>query len=65
MLSIFKDLFIESTHMLYSMSKNGLGCGKFHNHCDGKGPTILLIRTEDNHVFGGYNPYSWRTDHCY
>ena len=41
------------------MSKNGSKSEDFHNFCDNKGPTLTLIKTSKNHVFGGFTPLSW------
>jgi hypothetical protein len=32
---------------------------KFHENCDNKGPTLTIIKTTTDHVFGGYTTASW------
>ena len=32
---------------------------QFHEYCDNKGPTITIIRTNYNHIFGGYTSIPW------
>ncbi|CAJ0827204.1 5762_t:CDS:2, partial [Entrophospora sp. SA101] len=35
---------------------------KFHRLCDGKGPTITLLRLKaTNEIIGGYNPFEWKS----
>ncbi len=35
---------------------------KFHKLCDGKGPTITLLRLKaTNEIIGGYNPFEWKS----
>ena len=45
--------------LLYSGTRDGLTAADFHRQCDGKGPTLTLIRTPAGHVFGGYTAASW------
>ena len=35
---------------------------KFHELCDGKGPTITIVRSENKKLFGGYASISWNSD---
>ena len=28
-------------------------------HCDNKGPTLTIIRSKKNHLYGGYTPLPW------
>lgn len=35
---------------------------KFHELCDGKGPTIIIARSEYKKLFGGYASISWHTN---
>ncbi len=38
---------------------------RFHAACDNKGATIMFVKANYGHVFGGYNPLSWISDFCY
>ena len=38
---------------------------RFHENCDDKGPTILLVKANGGHIFGGFNPVGWKSDFCY
>jgi len=44
---------------LYQASKDGWSGSKFHSLCDGKGPTLVLVKLTNKHVFGGYTKESW------
>jgi len=43
---------------MYVASRDGDRASDFHDHCDGKGPTVVIIETT-GHVFGGYAGISW------
>ena len=40
--------------LIFSATINGDNCNDFHKFCDGKGPTVTIIKVENNHIFGGY-----------
>ena len=46
--------------LLYKMSENGSSWEDFHKYCDNKGPTLLLIHTTENKIFGGFTPLNWK-----
>ena len=31
----------------------------FHNKCDNQGPTIVLIQSDKDYIFGGFPSISW------
>ena len=48
--------------LLYRGSAHGMTAAAFHARCDGKGPTLTLIRADEGGrvcVFGGYTSASW------
>lgn len=45
--------------MLYSSARDGFDSAKFHQLCDEKGATLTVVRTKDNHIFGGYASVPW------
>eukprot|EP01084_Bolivina_argentea_P055418 101614_1 len=47
------------TRLLYRATENLFSIPKMHSLCDNKGPTIVVIENELNHVFGGYARKSW------
>ena len=44
--------------LLYRASQNGWTAANFHSCCDGKGPTVTVIKS-GNYVFGGYTEEKW------
>ena len=41
-------------------SEDGFNLSSFHNKCDNKGATIVIVKIRGtNEIVGGYNPYSW------
>ena len=44
---------------LYSTKKDGDNPSKFHEKCDGKNPTITIIKTKKGYRFGGYTTIPW------
>ena len=45
--------------LIFKMSENGSKSEDFHKYCDNKGPTLILIKTIKNRIFGGFTPLSW------
>ena len=41
-------------------SVNGWAASTFHSRCDGKGPTVTIIKV-GRYIFGGYTSVSWGT----
>ena len=50
------------TLLLYRASEHEFSSEAFHEQCDKKGPTIVVIRNEHNHVYGGYASVSWNVE---
>jgi len=49
----------KSPVKIYRASDDGRKASDFHKHCDGKGPTLTIIKTTNGRVFGGYSVVSW------
>lgn len=45
--------------LLYKMSAHGNSSSNFHGYCNGKSPTLSLIRTTKGYRFGGFTTVSW------
>ena len=45
--------------LIFRMSKDGDQSKDFHNNCDNKDPTLILIETVKGYIFGGYTPLNW------
>ena len=47
------------TELLYRKTDNGDSYDTFHQLCDNKGPTLILIKGTKGFIIGGYTPLSW------
>ena len=45
--------------MIYSASQHGFSAETFHNHCDGKAPTYVIIQSNEGNICGGYSDVPW------
>jgi hypothetical protein len=45
-------------NLCYRASRDGWGGQHFHQHCNNKGPTVVLIKV-NNYIFGGYTDQNW------
>ena len=41
------------------MNQKGSINKEFHKYCDNVGPTLTLIKTTKNKIFGGFTPLNW------
>ena len=46
--------------LLYRASEHEYTAKSFHECCDDKGPTLVIIKSSNGCVFGGYTTQSWR-----
>ncbi len=53
---------ISKTELIFKMSENGFKSDDFHKACDNKGPTLILIKTTKNRIFGGFTPLNLSKD---
>jgi hypothetical protein len=50
-------------NLLLRGSRDGMDPQTFHNLCDNKGPTLLVIRIKNSkRIVGGYNPLDWDSE---
>ncbi|GES90419.1 BTB/POZ domain-containing protein [Rhizophagus clarus] len=48
--------------LIYRASREGFNANKFHECCDNKGPTVVIIKVRNSgEIIGGYNPLDWRS----
>ena len=47
------------TYMLFKGSRDGWYASDFHTKCDGKGPTITLLKMVDGACIGGFTSAQW------
>ena len=45
--------------LCYDAKKNGDDKKNFHKYCDNVGPSLLIIKTESNYIFGGFTKKNW------
>ena len=43
--------------LLYRLSRDGNNYEIFHQKCDNKGPTLILIKTKEELIIGGFTSY--------
>ena len=46
--------------LLYRASEHGYSAKSFHEYCDEKGPTLIVIKSTGGWIFGGYTTQSWK-----
>ena len=46
--------------LIYRASEHGYTAESFHEYCDDKGPTLIVIKSSGGWIFGGYTTQSWR-----
>lgn len=46
---------------LYVASRDGDSAATFHKLCNDKGPTVVIIKSTNGAVFGGYTDLSWKS----
>ena len=51
--------YIRFFNLLYRASRDGFGADDFHQRCDYKGPTLIVIKDNQNEIFGGFTSKSW------
>ena len=47
--------------MIYDGKKDGFAASKFHENCDNKGKTIIIIKSEHGRIFGAYADKEWHS----
>ena len=45
--------------LLYRASEHEYSAESFHEYCDDKGPTLIVIKSSEGYIFGGYTTQSW------
>ncbi|CAF3401519.1 unnamed protein product [Rotaria socialis] len=47
--------------LIYKATRDGFEAATFHRLCDDQDPTIVIIRSSDGYLFGGYAAQSWNS----
>ena len=45
--------------LLWKGTRDGFGASVFHTKCNNKGPTLTIIKSNNDKIFGGYTSQSW------
>ena len=45
--------------LIYRASEHGYSAKTFHEYCDDKGPTLVVLKSSGGWIFGGYTTQSW------
>ena len=48
--------------LLYRGTRDGFGFNQCHSKIDDKGPTLSIIKTTENKIFGGYTTIPWKKE---
>lgn len=62
----FDDFFAQwidtkcSWKLIYRASEHNYTAKSFHQYCDDKGPTLVLVKSTNGCIFGGYTTQSWK-----
>jgi len=46
--------------LLYCGTRDGMNAHSFHEKCDNKGPIVVVVKTVQGYIFGGYSGIEWR-----
>ena len=48
--------------LIFRASKDGDSSGNFHKICNGKGPSVTIVKGKNGHIFGGYVTVPFSSD---
>ena len=51
--------------LIYKASRDGFDVNAFHTRCNNQGPTMTIVRSNNNYLFGGYTAIAWASDSNY
>ncbi|KAJ5079849.1 ankyrin repeat ph and sec7 domain containing protein secg-related [Anaeramoeba ignava] len=54
--------FFSKMKLKFSAKKDGFDCKRWHSICDNKGKTLVIIKTKDNFIFGGFTQAGFTND---
>jgi len=52
----------QKWNLIYRATQDGFEADNFHSKCDDKPNTLVIVKSENGNVFGGYTEQSW--SHC-
>ena len=48
--------------LIYKASRDGFDAAAFHTKCNNQGPTMTIIQSKNNYLFGGYTMIPWSSN---
>lgn len=60
-LKLITNSRVNWANLVYRTSIDGPGAGPWHEICEGRAPTLTLVRGQNGRVFGGYTDIPWST----
>jgi hypothetical protein len=49
----------QTWNLIYRASQNGFEASSFHSKCDNKPNTLIIIKSTNGNIFGGYTEQTW------
>lgn len=49
--------------LIYQASQHGFSARNFHEYCNNKPNTLVIIKTTQGYVFGGYTKVTWNSEY--
>ena len=59
LLDILNPYLSPDFNLIYQASRDGFGLKDFHSKCDGILNTLMVIKSTDSYVFGGFTTQNW------
>jgi hypothetical protein len=59
LLSLCEFPIDQKWNLIYRASQDGFEAAKFHTNCDNKPNTLIVIKSTNANVFGGYTEQTW------
>jgi len=60
-----KEFANKKWKLIFRGSRDGHTASAFHKHCDNKGPTVILFKSKEGKIFGGFMDKDWRSSGNY
>jgi len=55
--------FTTKWTLLFNSTKNGKSFNRFCFHVTGRGPTVIILRDQNGHIFGAFASETWKDKH--
>ncbi|CAF3404582.1 unnamed protein product [Rotaria sp. Silwood2] len=61
-LNEFYDKFNQHWKLIYKTPHDDFDAKTFHSRCDNQGPTMTIILSNNNYLFGDFTAIPWTSD---